>query len=103
MENLIQTEPVRRQDGRTSRRIARELGCLVEDEMATLGRVEIATLRNWRSRRVGPPFVVLGNTVLYPITSSRQWIEKNVEATLPAQVTFEPPRAQRRRHVGDGA
>jgi hypothetical protein len=102
MEVPVETEievlaTPRRQEARHARRLARELDCMLEDDIATLARAEIATLRNWRSRRVGPPFVVLGNVVLYPIASSREWIARNVEATLPAAT---PGQQQRRRQRG---
>lgn len=83
----------------TARQLAREVGCFDEGDLAALTKTEITTLRNWRSRRFGPPFVVLGNSVLYPIGATQEWIAKNCEATLPAQAAFEhlPPRGQRRR------
>lgn len=79
----------------TDRQLARELGCFTESEIAALAKVEISTLRNWRSRRSGPPFTTLGNVTLYPIEGSREWITKNAEATLPAQATFEKPRRKK--------
>jgi hypothetical protein len=83
------------------RQLARELGCLTEDDLAALTKTEISTLRNWRSRRFGPPFCTLGNVVLYPIQGSRDWITKNAEATLPAQAAFEhlPQRGRRRKDL----
>jgi hypothetical protein len=81
------------------RQLARELDCFTEDDLAALTKTEISTLRNWRSRRFGPPFCTLGNVVLYPIQGSREWISKNAEATLPANAAFEhlPPRGGRAR------
>ena len=78
--------------------LARELGCFTEDDLAALTKTEISTLRNWRSRRFGPPFVTLGNVTLYPIAGSRTWIEKNSESTLPATAAFEqlPQRGRRK-------
>jgi glucose/arabinose dehydrogenase len=31
------------------------------------GEVSVGTLRNWRSKRIGPPFIKIGKAVLYPI------------------------------------
>ena len=95
---VLQPEPVlRRQEARQARRLARELGCWVEDEMATLGKVEIPTLRNWRARRIGPPFVTLGNVVLYPIASSREWLEKNLEITQSPPAAAAEGRQRKRK------
>ena len=78
--------------------LARELGCFTEEEMGALTRCEIDTLRNWRSRRFGPPWCSLGNSILYPIEAGKEWISKNAEATLPAQAAFEQlPRRGRRK------
>ena len=65
--------------------LAREVGCFTEEELAALTKTETSTLRNWRTRRHGPPFVVLGNVTLYPIEGARDWLAKNAEATLPMQ------------------
>lgn len=80
-----------------ARQLARELGCFLEEDLAALTNTTIGTLRNWRTQRAGPPFVVLGNRCLYPIAQARDWIEKNAEATLPAQTAFEVPQRGRRK------
>jgi hypothetical protein len=41
------------------------------------GEVSIGTLRNWRSMRVGPGFVKIGKSVLYPVTELDAWDEQN--------------------------
>lgn len=88
MENVI-----------TDRQLARELGCFTEEDLAALTKTEISTLRNWRSRRFGPPYVTLGNVTLYPIEGGKEWIIKNAETTLPAQAAFEClPQRGRRKH-----
>jgi len=81
--------------------LARELDCFTEDDLAGLTRTEHSTLRNWRSRRFGPPFVTLGNVTLYPISAAKGWIEKNAAVTLDAEAAFAnlPPRGERRRKV----
>ena len=41
------------------------------------GAISVATLRNWRSLRIGPPFVKLGKTVLYPVEHLDRWDQQN--------------------------
>ena len=42
------------------------------------GAVSLDTLRNWRSLRIGPSFVKVGKSVLYPLPELDQWDEKNM-------------------------
>ena len=69
--------------------LARAAGCFSEAEMAALLKVRIPTLRNWRSRRSGPPYATLGNQTLYPIERAREYIarlstQKRVKRRKPA-------------------
>jgi hypothetical protein len=71
---------IRREDGR---------GCLMEvcvadnkflttEEVSERYRGEISvwTLRNWRVQRVGPPFMKIGKSVLYPVRVSMNGIRR---------------------------
>jgi hypothetical protein len=42
------------------------------------GTISLGTLRNWRSIRIGPAFVKVGKSVLYPASELDIWDEKNV-------------------------
>lgn len=42
------------------------------------GEVSAGTLRNWRAQRVGPPFVKIGKSVLYPVQGLDEWDKKNL-------------------------
>lgn len=42
------------------------------------GEIAVGTLRNWRARRVGPPFVKIGKAVLYPVQELDAWDKKNL-------------------------
>jgi hypothetical protein len=42
------------------------------------GEISIGTLRNWRALRVGPPFVKIGKSVLYPVQDLDEWDKKNL-------------------------
>lgn len=48
-----------------------------DTEVAPLLGVSVQTLRNWRSRGVGCPFIRLGSAVRYRMADVENWIEKN--------------------------
>jgi hypothetical protein len=59
-------------------------GLLTEPELArALKDREIKagsrTLRTWRQRRIGPPFVRLGKTILYPKDGFASWLESGTQ------------------------
>lgn len=41
------------------------------------GTISIGTLKNWRSLRIGPSFVKLGKTILYPVEHLDRWDQEN--------------------------
>ena len=53
---------------------------LTANEVAERYRREISvgTLRNWRAQRIGPHFVKIGKSVLYPVQSLDEWDKKNL-------------------------
>jgi Helix-turn-helix domain len=44
------------------------------DAAKAIGRSH-RTLRNWRRTRAGPPFVKIGNLILYPRGGFRDWLK----------------------------
>jgi hypothetical protein len=42
------------------------------------GEVSAGTLRNWRAQRVGPPFIKIGKSVLYPVHALDEWDKQNL-------------------------
>jgi hypothetical protein len=42
------------------------------------GEVSAGTLRNWRAQRVGPPFIKIGKSVLYPVQALDEWDKQNL-------------------------
>ncbi len=42
------------------------------------GEVSVGTLRNWRAQRVGPPFIKIGKSVLYPVQALDEWDRNNL-------------------------
>ena len=69
-----------------------ELGYVAEHDVAAALGVEITTLRNWRSKGMGPPYSRGGNTLLYPVAGLREWIEQNMVTPAPAPTLADPPR-----------
>ncbi|MFJ6321998.1 MULTISPECIES: helix-turn-helix domain-containing protein [unclassified Rhizobium] len=51
-------------------------------------QVSEGTLRNWRSKRIGPSFVKIGKSVLYPVYELDRWDRSNL---VPCQRTRYPP------------
>jgi hypothetical protein len=47
------------------------------------GEICSATLRNWRSLKVGPSFLKLGKSVLYPLAELETWESKNMVICSP--------------------
>ncbi|WP_426437012.1 helix-turn-helix domain-containing protein [Bradyrhizobium genosp. P] len=42
------------------------------------GEVSAGTLRNWRSKKIGPSFLKIGKAVLYPLAELEAWDQKNL-------------------------
>ncbi len=42
------------------------------------GEVSLATLRNWRSLRIGPSYIKIGKSVLYPQHELDSWDREKV-------------------------
>lgn len=53
---------------------------LTLEEVAERYRYEISdgTLRNWRSKRIGPSFIKVGKAILYPIEELERWDRSNL-------------------------
>lgn len=41
-------------------------------------QVSEGTLRNWRSKRIGPSFIKIGRAILYPIGELERWDRSNL-------------------------
>ena len=41
-------------------------------------QVSEGTLRNWRSKRIGPSFIKIGKAILYPIEELERWHRSNL-------------------------
>jgi len=53
---------------------------LEDDEVAEELHNETKTLANWRTKRIGPPFIRVGKRVLYRRSDLEKWLEsKRVE------------------------
>ncbi len=58
------------------------------------GGVSIGTLRNWRAMRIGPTYLKIGKSVLYPIEELEAWDKTNTvicrEPTGPTTLSDDP-------------
>ncbi|MES2449726.1 MAG: helix-turn-helix domain-containing protein [Pseudomonadota bacterium] len=41
-------------------------------------KVSDGTLRNWRSKRIGPSYIKIGKTILYPADELDRWDRSNL-------------------------
>lgn len=46
--------------------------------VASLLKVTVGTLRQWRHKKIGPAFMRVGKTILYPDDKLREWIAKQM-------------------------
>lgn len=56
-----------------------EVAYYTTGELATRMRVAEQTLRHWRMKREGPPFVNFGRRVLYPAKGFEKWEAKQTQ------------------------
>ena len=68
----------------------RDLGFFEVEEVAAIVRTKTLTLRNWRTKKIGPPFTkVHGNRIVYPIDGLKQWLQdRTVQAPAAAAPTL---------------
>lgn len=67
-----------------------QLGYVPEHEVAAALGVEITTLRNWRSKGVGPAYSRAGGSLVYPLESLKAWLADNVVTPAPALTLADP-------------
>lgn len=41
------------------------------------GGISIGTLRNWRTKRIGPSYLKIGKAILYPVDELEEWDRSN--------------------------
>lgn len=54
-------------------------------------QISEGTLRNWRSKRIGPSFIKIGKAVLYPIEELDRWDRSNLISC--GRISIAPFRA----------
>ena len=54
-------------------------GYKTESEKAAEYGKSVRTMQLWRQKRIGPPFVKLGNTVLYPDSEDEKWLRDQLQ------------------------
>jgi len=60
-----------------------DLGLITEAELADLRGIKVRTLRDERSRGVGPPYTKIGKAIFYPLKSLREYTAKR--AVVPTK------------------
>ncbi len=60
---------------------------LAEELKRKIGRGSVRQLRNWRRQRNGPPFMRLGNAIMYPRRGFEEWLAGQI---------VQPVRSRRR-------
>jgi len=58
------------------------LGLLSEEQLAAILNLEVVTVRTWRSRRTGPPFLKAGSPPLYALDDVMSWLRSKRCDTL---------------------
>ena len=54
------------------------------------GGVSLGTLRNWRTRRIGPSYIKIGKAVLYPVEELEDLDKKNRVRCSASERLSEP-------------
>ena len=54
-----------------------DLALMTEEEVAQYLRVKPSTLRNWRFRKIGPPYCKIGGTVRYRTADISEYMLAN--------------------------
>ena len=55
---------------------------LPQADVAVMLGCTVRTLENWRARRTGPPFIRLGNRVVYREAALEQWLVQQEETPV---------------------
>lgn len=55
---------------------------LPQADVASMLGCTVRTLENWRARRTGPPFIRLGNRVVYREAALEQWLVQQEETPV---------------------
>lgn len=64
----------------------RDLGYLLDTEAAEIIRKKPQTLRNWRAKKIGPPYTkVDGDLIVYSLEGLKKWLsDRTVKPTAAA-------------------
>jgi hypothetical protein len=49
------------------------------------GQISEGTFRNWRSMRIGPSFIKIGEAILYPLEQLDRWDRRNLVVCRPSR------------------
>lgn len=77
----------------TPNQLAPQFRLLTQDEVAVMLGISPHTLRGWRSRKTGPPFVRVGGVCRYRVADIEAWIAAGV--TRQPDVAEDAPSRER--------
>lgn len=60
------------------RQLADSIDCLTTEDVCLLASVKLSTAEAWAKRGLGPPYVMLGNSRLYPREPLKQFIRERM-------------------------
>jgi hypothetical protein len=60
------------------RALAHALDCILEVELRALAKITSSTAEAWRKRGRGPPYIVFGNAILYPMDGVAEFLKTQV-------------------------
>lgn len=58
---------------------------LTTEELARKWKIRPKTLDNWRSARIGPPFVKIMGSIRYPESQADEWVASQQRDAEPRQ------------------
>lgn len=70
------------------RKLASDLGCMIEEDFCQLFAVTPNTLRAWRNRGKAPRPVLIGNRYFYPLAAIRQVIIERTKDEIAHEVVL---------------
>lgn len=62
-------------------------GYLRREDLARELKKSVRTLDRWETRRMGPPRVVVGRTILYSIETVRAWLQSREQRRGPLHMS----------------
>lgn len=72
-------------EAQRARFLAESLDYLTEQDLCVLCLITLATAEAWRKRKRGPSYALVGNRILYPKASVREFLDSNIREQRPTR------------------